>query len=255
MAFEPGATGPFLVSFSGIDGAGKTTQIDGLSIWFQKFGLRVIRLSYWDDVAIWSKFRADVGGRAQSSQDMNEASGATFVPRNNKHVQKWYLTASRLGLYLLDVIRLRRLLASESVRNSDVVIFDRYIYDQIANLSLQSSASRAYGRMVLRQTPVPHLAFVIDASPVAAFARKPEYPLEFMYKNRQSFLRLRELAPELIIIPEGKPEEVRGEIFLRLARSRLLKRRLCEESPRSTWDSVVRQQSSCRVQNEPTTGI
>ena len=38
---------------------------------------------------------------------------------------------------------LHRLLASETVSNSDVVIFDRYIYDQIANIYSQSLAAAA----------------------------------------------------------------------------------------------------------------
>jgi thymidylate kinase len=70
-----------------------------------------------------------------------------------------------------------------SQQNSDVVIFDRYIYDQIANIYSPSFAARSYARILLKQTPAPDLAFVLDASPTAAFARKPEYPLEFMHQE------------------------------------------------------------------------
>ena len=58
------ATRPFVITFSGIDGAGKTTQIEHLSSCLQKQGLRVLRLSFWDDVAVWSKLRAGVGQRS-----------------------------------------------------------------------------------------------------------------------------------------------------------------------------------------------
>ncbi|HEY3974143.1 MAG TPA: hypothetical protein VGM18_14140 [Candidatus Sulfotelmatobacter sp.] len=245
---------PFLISFSGIDGAGKTTQIEELESCLQKAGLRVVRLSFWDNVAVWSNLRAGVGGRAVERQK-TQANGNLFVPRNNKHVRKWYLTATRSGFYVLDVVRLRRLLRSEAVRKSDVVIFDRYVYDQIANFDSQSFVARSYGKMLLKQAPVPDLAFVIDASPETAFARKPEYPLEFVRQNRRNFLRLQEIAPELIVISEGGPEEVRGEIYFHILRSRLLERVSSEENSQPTPDPVVHQQSSCSVRNEPTASV
>ena len=211
---------PFLITFSGIDGAGKTTQIDGVFSSLQQRGMRVVKLSFWDDVAVWSKMRTGVGYCAIDSSEGDQAAGS-FSPKNNKHVRKWYLTAARSGFYVLDVARLHRVLAS--VRSFDVVIFDRYVYDQIANIYSQSFAGRAYARFLLQQTPQPDLAFVIDASPDAAFARKPEYPLEFMHRNRRQFLNLRELAPQLTVIHEGGVEDVRSEINFHIERSRLAK--------------------------------
>ena len=200
---------PFLITFSGIDGAGKTTQIDHVSSYLQDRGLRVLRLSFWDHVAVWSQMRSGVGDCAVDLGDAGGNAERSFAPKNNKHIRKWYLTAARSGFYVLDVVRLHRILAG--ARSYDVVIFDRYVYDQIANIYSQSFAARTYARILLRHTPAPDLAFVLDASPDAAFARKPEYPLEFMHRNRQQFLRLRELV-SLIVIPDAGVEEVRREI-------------------------------------------
>ena len=247
---------PFLITFSGIDGAGKTTQIDLLTNNLQKQGLRVVRFTFWDDVAVWSKIRAEVGYRSTDSRCGGGAPRNTFVPKNNKHVHNWYLSAARSGLYVADIVRLRRLLNSSHVRNFDVMIFDRYVYDQIANIYSGSWTARVYGRMLLKKTPVPDLAFILDASPDAAFARKPEYPLMFMHKNRRSFLRLRELVPQLIVIPDAPPDEVHEEISLQVRHSSLAYR-LVYRANTGIFEqsSVVPGQSCCRVQNEPTTSI
>jgi thymidylate kinase len=247
---------PFLITFSGIDGAGKTTQIEFLTSSLQEQGLRVLRLSFWDDVAVWSQMRAGVGGRTVERSRADSTTAPSFSPKNNKHIRKWYLTAARSGMYLLDVARLRRLLESQRVRNSDVVIFDRYIYDQIANVDSPSLTARVYGKLILKQAPAPDLAFVLDASPTAAFARKPEYPLEFVHKNRRTFLRLRELVPQLIVIPGAPPEDVRGEIYFHISRSSLVRHASDEEKADVGMDkAVVPSQSSCSVRNEPTASV
>jgi thymidylate kinase len=246
------AVRPFLITFSGIDGAGKTTQIEHLSSRLQKQGFRVLRLSFWDHVAVWSQMRAGFGGRAEDSCHADGIEGSV-APRNNKHVRKWYLSAARAGFYMLDVVRLRRLLADQHIEHTDVIIFDRYIYDQIANIYSRSFAARLYGRILLKWTPPPDLAFVLDASPTAAFTRKPEYPLEFMVRNRQTFLHLRELAPQLIVIPDAGAEDVRSEIDFHISRSRLAEHTSAGKRPELREASaVVSPQSSCSMRNDPT---
>jgi thymidylate kinase len=221
-------TRPFLITFSGIDGAGKTTQIEHLESSLQERGLRVLRFSFWDHVAAWSKMRAGVGNQAAHCHQSDRIAEGPFIPKNNKHIRKWYLAVARAGFYLLDVARLRRLLSSQDARTADVIIFDRYIYDQIANIYSSSFAARIYGKILLQRTPAPDLAFFLDASPAAAFARKPEYPLEFMFQNRRSFLRLRERVPELIVIPDAGTEDVKSEICFHIRRSRLAERNSSE---------------------------
>jgi len=95
---------------------------------------------------------------------------------------------------------------------ADVVIFDRYVYDELANLPLNSAASRGFARAVARLVPQPDVAYLLDADPEAAVARKPEYPLEFMRKCRASYYGLSELLGTMTIIPPLPLAEAKLEV-------------------------------------------
>jgi len=114
-------------------------------------------------------------------------------------------------LHFFDVANLRRIVRKAKAENSGVVIFDRYIYDQLAALPMQTWWARAFARVLLRVAPKPDLSYVLDADPEVARARKPEYPLEFMRKYRSSYLELRKMA-NLQLIQPGEVDEVHQAI-------------------------------------------
>src|SRR5450631_2277654 len=98
---------PILISFSGIDGAGKSTQIEKLCAYLSQEGLPVTRLAFWDNVVAFSGLRA---GFSHKFLHSDGAVGAPGKPanRNDKNTQKWYLTIARSILFLSDAVNLRR---------------------------------------------------------------------------------------------------------------------------------------------------
>jgi thymidylate kinase len=196
---------PVVVTFSGIDGAGKSTQIELLHNSLLQAGLTILRLAFWDNVVFLPQFRAGVSHKVLRGELGVGAPGKP-VRRNDKNARKWYLTLARSPFYLLDVLRLRRVVAKARHSDSDVVIFDRFIYDQLANVSA-NFAGRLYARLLLALAPRPDIAYLLDADPAAALARKPEYPLEFLREYRRAYFRLSTMAREIVVVP---PSDVEG---------------------------------------------
>ncbi len=208
-----------LLSFSGIDGAGKSTQIERLCSRLLQEKLRFERLALWDDVVLLAHVRADLSRRVLNSEEGVGAPGKP-VQRSDKNVRRWYLTAARSILYFCDALRLRYAI-TRAREHSSVVVLDRYIYDQLANIPF-NWLGRIYIRVVLRIVPRPDIAFLLDADPEAALHRKPEYPLDFLEKYRKAFLGLLALVPGMVIVPASDVDTVEQWIARHIKTQRLL---------------------------------
>ena len=188
-----------LVSFSGIDGAGKSTQIDALETRLSELGLRSTVLAFWDDIVVLGGFRELISHQAFGG-DEGVGSPERPISRRDKNVTSTRVIAARLFLYFLDAVYLRLFCLKLRKTVADVVIFDRYIYDELANLPLDHWFARWYVRLILNLVPEPDVAYLVDADAAAARARKPEYPLEFLRQNRERYLALSRLAGNMTVI-------------------------------------------------------
>jgi thymidylate kinase len=209
-----------LISFSGIDGSGKSTQIERLHARLVSQGLSVLRLAFWDNVVFLPQFRAGVSHKVLRGE-IGIGSPEKPVRRNDKNARKWYLTLARSPFYFLDVLSLRRVVAKARRSNADVVIFDRYIYDQLANVS-RNWLGRAYVRLLLSLAPRPDVAFLLDADPEAALKRKPEYPLDFLHEYRRCYFNIKSMAPEMTVIAPGQVDAVENAILQEFINHRAL---------------------------------
>ena len=200
------------ITFSGIDGSGKSTQIEKLRNYLEAEGIPVRLLAFWDHVAVFRNARSGFSRHVLES-DGSVGSPERPAARRDKNLQTWPLFLGRCLLHLLDVLNLLRVVRSQKQKGG-VVIFDRYIYDQLAALPMDHWWARAFARVLLRIAPQPDLSYLLDAIPEAARERKPEYPLEFMRKYRSSYLELRNIAA-MELIPASDVEEVYRNILER----------------------------------------
>jgi thymidylate kinase len=200
------------VSFSGIDGAGKSTQIEALCFQLNEDGLRVLLIRFWDDVATLIGTR-EAAGHTIFKGDKGVGTPSAPINRRDKNVRSWLMTGVRLFLYLFDAISVRRAVGKALRSKADFVIFDRYIYDELANLNLGNPVIREYVRRIMKIVPRPDISYLLDADPLEACARKPEYPLEFLHSNRQSYLDLSNLVGGMTVLPPMPIEEVRRKVL------------------------------------------
>jgi thymidylate kinase len=197
-----------IVTFSGIDGAGKSTQIQSLQRGLEKAGLHVKLVAFWEDVARLKRIR-EGAGHSIFKGDKGVGSPSAPINRRDKNVRSLPMSMVRVVLYLVDAVSTWFAVKKALRADADLVIFDRYIYDELANLSLSNPLLRTYARLILKLIPSPDIGYLLDADPMQARARKPEYPLDFLVINRQSYLGLSKMVDWMIVVPALPMEEVK----------------------------------------------
>ena len=169
-------------------------------------------VTFWDDVARLKRIR-EGAGHTLFKGEKGVGSPEKPVNRRDKNVRSGPMSVVRLGLYLVDALSLRAAVAKALQSGADFVICDRYIYDELANLNLANPAARAYVRMIMKLVPRPDVSYFLDADPVAARARKPEYPLDFLYISRASYFTLIELIGGITVIPPMSIQDAEREVI------------------------------------------
>lgn len=200
------------VSFSGVDGAGKSTQINALRTYMEQQGLKVHTIAFWDNIARLTGLREGAGHKIFKG-DKGIGSPDRPINRRDKNVRSFPMSCARLVFYSIDAVSTRMAVKKALRSGADFVIFDRYIYDQMANLNVRNPFVRAYVHLIMKVVPRPDVSYLLDADPIQARARKPEYPLDFIYINRQSYFDLCKVVGQMTVISPAPVAEVQREVL------------------------------------------
>jgi thymidylate kinase len=186
-----------LITFSGLDGSGKSTIAECLRESLEKRDKRVAVFHMYYDIGLLACARAvlkRIGGRRDDKQTVPETKRA-HAPREGKSKGARLKSALawnkslRLCVYPLDlVIFLCYRLYIEKVKGR-VLIMDRYFYDTLVDVS-DGRRRRRGVRLLSRLTPQPTVPVLVDISPEEAFARKGEHSVDYLSRRRRSYQEL-----------------------------------------------------------------
>jgi thymidylate kinase len=196
-----------LITFSGLDGAGKTTLIERLRSDLSRQGRPVTVLHMNDHVGIyaWARAMRDrLLGRPHVDTPPRTAAAATRLGRLRDGVV-WNKPLRRL-LYPLDVLCFAVMrFYIERVRGH-ILILDRYFYDRLVDVADDRTGKGS--ALLARITPTPDLAVLLEISPEAAFARKGEYSIAYLQRRHAAYSRVFAGLPSCLRLPIEGPKAV-----------------------------------------------
>jgi hypothetical protein len=176
-----------LITFSGLDGAGKSTLVRWLRHTLERQNRRVVVFHMNDHVGVYAylrQLRNQLGGAPPPARSV-----AAGPLRRVRDALLWGKLLRR-AIYPFDLLLfLVYRLYHESIRRR-VVIMDRYFYDTLVDVA----DGRHWGvlRLLQRLTPTPDLAVLLDVGPEESYARKRDYPIEYL---RSRWLAYRTVFP------------------------------------------------------------
>ena len=186
-----------LITFSGLDGAGKSTLIEWLRSTLEKQDKRVAVFHMNDHVGLYAyaRFIRDkvIGGTGDSGARLTQGAEGSGDPLRSGRRGRLKAAAVRTrnailwnkplrrGIYLVDLfIFLFYRFYIEGLKKR-ILIMDRYFYDTLVDVA---DGRHWLGLRLLKLlTPTPSVPIFLDISPEESYARKGEYSVAYLKRR------------------------------------------------------------------------
>ncbi len=189
-----------LISLSGIDGAGKSTQINLISKYLRNKGLSVYVTESMFGYYLFKPF-------IKSLRRFTKSSTEGPVRRNNNPLYKLWFVLAFVDIWISYSIKVKHLLSKY-----DVLIADRYYTDLWANLLYYGYCPKWAFELFLLFLPTADLSIWLSVEPKNVFKREMEFDGNYYYSQQTIYERFRNLRNYITVDANSSAEEVFNKI-------------------------------------------
>lgn len=206
-----------IISISGLDGSGKSTQVDWLKNYLKEQGKRVY---YFHAVEFGlanklSNLIKKLFGAIHQTKQITKSRSVTKANKINILLRKFFLK--------IDLIRFKNLRKKLERENYDYILSDRYFYDTIANIQylLEKSSSNPNWKLNFQNLIKPDLAVFLKVNPEIIMQREriPDQGMEYLKRKNLLYAAIANHFCLTEIDGNGQPNVVFDEIKERLKKT------------------------------------
>lgn len=203
---------PMLITFSGIDGSGKTSYAAALCkafeiceiktryIWARVGSTRISQLASKVYKKVSKKYKSDTKSKSSGSPYKD------FIRKENLFRKKWVSTLWHIT-NILDFCVFYNFKVRKALFSGKVVICDRYIPDIFADMYVHTPNKKPdlVLKLLLILLPKPHVSILLRVPPEIAYERSKEKDcMEYLYRQDELYKHVSEMLDLEIVDAEGE---------------------------------------------------